>query len=137
MLELLTVEKLKAMNDGDIFAQGTIVDSPEGINMTRTEKMLDWVACRGQGYHDWAIYCTFSDSYWSEDDIPRWKKVDETFRNLAYLGEPDFRNTLTGIVKDREAQTYLGKKVVAILGLIGVIVGIITGIFATMYYGHK
>ena len=72
-----------------------------------------------------------------EDDKPRWKKVDETFANLAYLGEPDFRNTLTVIVKDREAQTYLGKKVVAILGLIGVIVGIIAGIFATVYYGHK
>ena len=72
-----------------------------------------------------------------EDEKPRWEKVDKTFENLAYLGEPDFRNTLTSIVKDREAQTYLGKKVVAILGTIGVIVGIIAGMFATLYYNHK
>ena len=51
-----------------IFALGESIDSPEGINMTNSGKLLRWVAVRG-GIHDWAIYCHFVEkSYeWIKD----------------------------------------------------------------------
>lgn len=53
-MEELTLERLKEMKPG-IFAQGEVIDSPEGANMANTGTMLKWVASRG-GIHDWAIY---------------------------------------------------------------------------------
>ena len=52
---MLTIKKLKEMKEG-IFAQGEVIDSPEGANMANTGKMMKWVAVRGI-IHDWAIYC--------------------------------------------------------------------------------
>jgi len=46
----LTIEKLKEMKHGKIFATGT------GTYPELTDKEVRWVACRGKGYHDWAIY---------------------------------------------------------------------------------
>lgn len=64
MNEMLTLKMLEDMGQG-IFAQGEAEDSPNGINMTNSGKMLRWVACRG-GIPDWAIYCLFADSDWEE-----------------------------------------------------------------------
>lgn len=52
----LTLEALKEMKPGTIFACGEIENSPEGIYMTDVHKgsMLKWVAKRG-GIEDWAI----------------------------------------------------------------------------------
>lgn len=52
---MLTLEMLKKMDPG-IFAKGEMVDSPLGINITNSGKMLRWVAVRG-GMYDWTIYC--------------------------------------------------------------------------------
>lgn len=63
MEEKLTLEKLKAMQPGEIFAQGTVKNSPDGIYMTSIDKgrSLLWVAKRG-GIHDWAIYVHWESS---------------------------------------------------------------------------
>jgi len=51
----LTVECLKKMEPGYMFASGSARDHPSDINMTGNGQWLRWVAVRG-GYHDWAIY---------------------------------------------------------------------------------
>ena len=38
-----------------IFVQGLTIDSPKGINIANTGKVIKWVAVRGNIY-DWAIY---------------------------------------------------------------------------------
>lgn len=52
---MLTLKDLKEMEKETIFAQGEIIDSPEGINLANTGKTIKWVACRGW-IEDWAIY---------------------------------------------------------------------------------
>lgn len=66
---MLTVEMLKEMEPGKIFATGVHFDQPEGLHMMGTGKKLMWVACRGEGFHDWAIYCHFP--FHGEDWIKR------------------------------------------------------------------
>lgn len=51
----LTMAQLEAMEPGTIFATGTASDNYLGINMTGSERLLRWVACRGD-CPDWAIY---------------------------------------------------------------------------------
>lgn len=68
-----------------------------------------------------------------EADKPRWKKVDETFSNLAYLGEAEFKDTLTAIVKEKEVTTYIGKMVMKVIGVIATMIGIIYGIMASFH----
>jgi hypothetical protein len=67
-MEILTLEKLKAMKPGEVFAQGEVENSPDGVYMTDEHKgqMLKWVAKRG-GYHDWAIYLDWA--YKSFDSV--------------------------------------------------------------------
>lgn len=65
---MLTLQELKDMEPDTIFATGTIVDSPDGINLANTGKTLRWVACRG-GIHDWAIYAQAES--WSADEVKR------------------------------------------------------------------
>ena len=57
---MLTVDQLKAMEPGSIFAIGEEDDVPEGLFMANTGKRLKWVAVRG-GIHDWAIYCHLAE----------------------------------------------------------------------------
>lgn len=57
---MLTVEMLKKMEPDTIFAEGEAEDSPGGLFMANTGKMLRWLAVRGE-IHDWAIYCHFAD----------------------------------------------------------------------------
>ena len=53
-MDELTVQKLKEMKAGEIFATGT------GTYPELHEKEIRWVAVRGEGMHDWAIYYHFS-----------------------------------------------------------------------------
>ena len=53
---MLTLQKLKDMKPGTIFATDVAMDNAGGLNMTRSGKQLRWVAVRG-GIWDWAIYC--------------------------------------------------------------------------------
>ena len=84
---MLTLEKLKSMEQFSVFAVGTTVDSPEGINMTNSGRKLRWVAVRG-GIHDWAIYChwdeygydwikQFGDKVHDEDNIRKLVPCDD------------------------------------------------------------
>lgn len=59
---LLTIEKLKAMQPGTVFAQGEVENTPQGIFMSDEQpgRKLCWVAKRG-GYHDWGIYIHWAD----------------------------------------------------------------------------
>jgi hypothetical protein len=51
---MLTLQQLKDMKPGT-FASGTLVDSPDQINLARTGNTVRWVAVRG-GIEDWCIY---------------------------------------------------------------------------------
>jgi len=53
---MLTKQALMDMNPGEYFRQGLTIDNPSGVNMANTDKMLRWVAVRGEGYWDWTIY---------------------------------------------------------------------------------
>lgn len=57
----LTVEEFDKIPDGDVFRTGTLPDSPEGLNMTNSGRMLKWIAKKGYA-NDWAIYCHWADS---------------------------------------------------------------------------
>ena len=52
---MLTLQKLKNMEPHELFATGTTIDDPTGINISNSGQLLIWVAVRG-GIHDWAIY---------------------------------------------------------------------------------
>jgi hypothetical protein len=58
---MLTVEQLKTMPPLTIFATGTLFDKPGGLFMTGSARELRWVAERGGGYYDWAIYCHYAE----------------------------------------------------------------------------
>jgi hypothetical protein len=59
---MLTLQELKDMKPGIVFAHGTTVNAPTGIYMTNEDKgrELLWAAKRG-GIHDWAIYIHWAD----------------------------------------------------------------------------
>lgn len=57
---MLTLEDLKNMEPKAIIAKGEALDSPIGINMTNSGKMLRWIAVRG-AIHDWCIYYHLAD----------------------------------------------------------------------------
>ena len=63
---MLTLQALKDMEQGSVFATGTTNDEPDGLFMANTNRQLKWVAVRGD-IHEWAIYCHFADK--SEDWI--------------------------------------------------------------------
>ena len=52
---MLTLEEFSEIPAGNVFAKGEIIDSPDGLHMNRTGKMLKWVAVKGYA-NDWAIY---------------------------------------------------------------------------------
>ncbi len=59
---MLTVDMLKAMPLGTIFAEGKAKDVEGELFMANTGKELHWIAKRGHGPLDWAVYCHFSES---------------------------------------------------------------------------
>ena len=54
--KMLTKQKLIEMNPWEIFVDGSTQDNPEGINIWNTGKPIYFVAVRGDGFHDWAVY---------------------------------------------------------------------------------
>lgn len=60
---MLTIEDLKNMPPGTIFAEGIVENSPEGVYMTDSNigKKLMWLAKRGN-IPDWCIYI-----HWAEE----------------------------------------------------------------------
>ena len=53
----LSIEILKSLPPGEPFADGFISNSMDGLFMTNTGGTLRWVAIKGRGYNDWAVYC--------------------------------------------------------------------------------
>jgi hypothetical protein len=58
---ILTEEKFKEIPRGKVFATGVLPNSPEGLFMSDDGGELRWVAKKGGGYDDWAIYCHYSN----------------------------------------------------------------------------
>lgn len=64
---MLTTKMLDEMEPGMVFTRGTCTDNPFGANMMNSNRMLRWVAVRGKGCPDWAIYTHFEDEmHWDE-----------------------------------------------------------------------
>jgi len=61
-LFMLTLEDLKSMPPGTVFAHGEIENSMDGLYMTSSciGRMMLWVAKRGD-YHDWVVYAHWAD----------------------------------------------------------------------------
>jgi len=57
---MLTLEKLKLIKPGSVFATGTFIDNELGLYMTGSGKELRWIAVKGNGWDDWCIYCHFA-----------------------------------------------------------------------------
>ena len=68
MTEKMTMKELEAVMPGTIFVKGELPNSPEGIYMTDSNRgrTLRWLAVKGRGYDDWAIYCGWEDMSWEE-----------------------------------------------------------------------
>ncbi len=59
---MLSIQMLNDMPVGTIFATGVAMDEPGGLFMARTGKELRWIAVRGHGPLDWAVYCHLSEN---------------------------------------------------------------------------
>lgn len=57
---MLTAHTLVNMPPDTIFASGTLEDSTNDINIANSGKEMRWVAVRGKGFCDWAIYVHFA-----------------------------------------------------------------------------
>ncbi|MCK5604414.1 hypothetical protein KAR91_21165, partial [Candidatus Pacearchaeota archaeon] len=68
---MLTIEMLKAMPCGTIFATGKAIDSPEGLFVTNQRQVHHWVAKRGGGASDWALYYVIYTKNWDNEDISK------------------------------------------------------------------
>ena len=52
---MITVQKLKLIDPLSIFASGIDIDNEQGINIASTNKLIKWVAVKGQ-FYTWCIY---------------------------------------------------------------------------------
>jgi hypothetical protein len=52
----ITIELLDNADKGAIIASGIALDAEGHLHLARTGKMTPWVAVRGEGAPDWAIY---------------------------------------------------------------------------------
>ena len=55
----MTYEQFAALQPGEPFAQGELVDSPAGINMTNSGQLLRWIAVKGWA-NDWCVYAHYA-----------------------------------------------------------------------------
>ena len=60
---MLDMKSFSNIDSGKVFAKGEIIDSPEGLHMARTGRMLKWVAVKGY-VNDWSVYAHFADNDW-------------------------------------------------------------------------
>ncbi len=56
---MLDIKMLNAMPEHTVFATGLVEDSPEGVNMTGSGRVLKWIAKKG-AVDDWAIYIHYA-----------------------------------------------------------------------------
>lgn len=56
MKTLITIDLLEKSKPGTILAKGESSDEPHALDLAGTGRMVRWVAVRGQGWADWAIY---------------------------------------------------------------------------------
>lgn len=65
--QILTAGTLKSMPASRVFATGVTSNDPDGVFMSneRRGEKLDWIAKRGDGFHDWAIY-----TWWNSENKP-------------------------------------------------------------------
>ena len=52
---MITEEVFDSIKEGEIFATGYTIDSPDGANMSNSGRVLRWVAVKGYG-NDFAVY---------------------------------------------------------------------------------
>lgn len=57
---MLTLEKLKTIAPGTIFATGEAMDNEDGVFLASTDKRIKWIAIKGHGHDDWCIYAHFA-----------------------------------------------------------------------------
>ena len=60
---MLNMKSFFDIAPGKVFARGEIIDSPEGLHMERTGRMLKWVAVKGY-VNDWCVYTHFAKNNW-------------------------------------------------------------------------
>ncbi len=60
---MLDLAGLKAIPAGIVFAEGLVANAPDGVYMSnnRVSQQLMWVARKGGGHDDWAIYIHWAD----------------------------------------------------------------------------
>lgn len=77
----LTLEVLKQMPPHEVFAKGTVENSPKGVYMTdnRLGDKLLWIAKRGE-IHDWAIYL-----HWEESGYEHVLRNGDKLTNSDYI----------------------------------------------------
>ncbi len=61
---MLTKKEFDELPDGAIFRTGEIIDSPEGINMSGSGKMLRFIA-KKRYTDDWCVYVHWATNDWS------------------------------------------------------------------------
>jgi hypothetical protein len=59
----MTYDDFTQLRPGEPFAQGELVDSPAGINMTGSDQLLRWIAVKGWA-NDWCVYAHFAYNSW-------------------------------------------------------------------------
>lgn len=59
----LDLEDFLKIPDGETFASGSAPDSPGGLHMTGSGKILYWVAVKGHA-QDWVMYCGWGSDEW-------------------------------------------------------------------------
>jgi len=80
---MLDIKTLDSMPLGTIFATGTVVDSPAGINKSGSNKELRWIAKVGDGIHDWCIYIYYVD--YSIEEVARIGDKVYNYNNIKSL----------------------------------------------------
>ena len=78
---MLSLQDLKDMPQGTVFAHGETENSPDGIYMTNSDigRKMIWAAKRGN-IHDWAIYI-----HWAESGIKYVLSNGDKVKNSANI----------------------------------------------------
>ena len=61
---MITLQYLKQIEPGAIFAKGVAPNNPDGLYMIEAHfnRPLLWIAKKGHGYDDWCIYVHWEDN---------------------------------------------------------------------------
>lgn len=58
---IIRIEEFDALENATIFATGVTTDTSDGLHMMGTGKEIIWIAKKGDGGHDWAVYTHYSN----------------------------------------------------------------------------